>query len=135
MKTLVHEASAELHDSDSIADERMKACRLSLLVALILAENKVFRRTYSLAADIVRIHLLPASRKRTAMENHHKAIFIGIAEDSLIMSHGLLLVTTEEIDLDSLYSEVTHPFHLLLAEDRIAHNIYRSLLDIVPPSA
>ena len=131
----VHEASSEFHAADTVADERVQTGSLCFLIALILREYKVFRSSDSFASDIVRIHSLPSSRQCTSVEYDHQAVVIRIAEDGLIMSHGLLLVSSEEIYLDALDSKTLHPAHLLLACNRIGHYVYRALLDVVPPSA
>ena len=93
----------------------MKTRRLSLLITFELVEYKVLRCTYSLASHIVRIHLLPSAWEGTAVEDHHEPVVVSVAEDGLIMSHCLLLVTSEEVHLDALDSKFMHPAHLLLS--------------------
>ena len=65
------------------------------------------------------------------MEDNLNAIIIGIAEDVFILLHGMLLVTTEEIHLDTLDADALHPSHLLLSSNDVIHDATRSLRCIV----
>ena len=65
------------------------------------------------------------------MEDNLNAIIVGIAEDVFILLHGMLLVATEEIYLDTLDADALHPGHLLLSCHDVIHNATRSLRCIV----
>ena len=66
------------------------------------------------------------------MEHHLKSITIGIAQNILVKLHGLLLVTSKEVNLDTLNTNALKPLHFLLASDRGVHAIAWGLGSIVP---
>ena len=66
------------------------------------------------------------------MEHHLQTMTVGIAQDILIELHGLLLVATEEVNLDSLHTNALQPAHLLFAGNGGVHTVTWSLRGIVP---
>ena len=135
VQELVEETSSELHASDSIADERVERGVLGLDVAFTLAEYEVLGGSDGLAADVVGVHALPATGQGAAVEDHHQAVVVGVAQHAFVHAHGLLLVTAEEIDLDALDPDILKPLHLLLALNRAIHLVERTLGDIIPVAA
>ena len=108
---------------------------LRLVVAVVLAEVEVFAGKHSLCSYKVRIHTLPTSRQRTAMEYDHQPVVVSIRKYVFIQAHCLLLVAAEEIHLYAFHSYLSEPSHLTLSHDSIIHEIYRSLLNVVPVAA
>ena len=104
-------------------------------VALVLAEDKVLGCAHRLAAHVVRVHALPASRYGAAVENHHQPVVVRVAEYGFVERHRLLLVAAEEVHLDALHAYALEPAHLLLAGNGAAHYVGRALGDVVPPAA
>jgi len=104
----------------------------SLFITEVLIENHILRSQHRFTAHIIGIHPFPSARQGTAVEDNHQSMIIGIAQDSFIQTHGLLLVTTEKIDLDTFNSLTLQPFHFTLACNGVIHQIRRSLLDIIP---
>ena len=66
------------------------------------------------------------------MEDHLQTVTVAVGEDVLIEFHHLLLVTAEEVHLDTGHADLLHPCHLTLTGDRSAHAVVRSLRGIVP---
>ena len=66
------------------------------------------------------------------MEDHLQSEVVGIGEDILIELHHRLLVTAEEVHLDTQDAILLHPGHLLTAGTRLVHLTTRSLWGIVP---
>ena len=69
------------------------------------------------------------------MEDNHQTVIVGIAQDGFIQAHGFLFVASEEVHLDTLYTQLVHPAHHFLALNRVVHFMNRSLLDIIPIAA
>ena len=65
------------------------------------------------------------------MEDNLNAEIVGITEDVFVVLHGLLLVATEEVHLDSFYADALHPSHLLLASHDVVHTVAWSLWGII----
>ena len=65
------------------------------------------------------------------MEDDLQAITVGIAQDVLIELHRLLLVASEEVNLDAYDTDTLHPAHLFLAGNTRTHTLTRSLWGIV----
>ena len=128
---LVHDGTTPIHRSHGVAAEWMHGQFESLLLGMIIREEYILRSQYSLARYIVRIHAFPTSWQGAAMEDNLNAIIVGIAEDVFILLHGMLLVATEEIYLDTLDADTLHPGHLLLAGHDVIHDATRSLRCIV----
>ena len=103
----------------------------AFLTGVIVGEIYVLAGECSLGAYIVGIHALPAAGQRATVENALDAVVVGIAEDIFIESHRLLLVATEEVDLDSFNPDTLHPRHVLLAFDGVIHHASRSLWSII----
>src|SRR5574344_5177 len=130
----VHETASKFHTSNGIADEWMGGGVFSLLVGRALTKIDVLRSKHGFAAHVVGIHAFPSSGNGATVEDDHDIVVVGIRENLLVVTHGLLLVASEEIDFDALHSYLLHPAHILLAEDRVAHDVDRALLDVVPPA-
>ena len=69
------------------------------------------------------------------MEYAHDSVVVGIGQDLLVKTDGLLLVTAPEINLDSLAANLLQPSHLLLADYGVVHLAYGALGNIVPIAA
>ncbi len=93
---------------------------------------QVFARENSLACSEVRVHAVPSSREGAAVENHEKTVFIRIDEDVFIKLHGHLLVSAEEVNLDSAYADALHPCHLLAAVEVGVHPVLGALRRVGP---
>ena len=131
----IHKTAAELHATNRITAEWVHSCVLSLNIAEVLVEIQVFTCKHSLATHIVRVHAFPTAWQGTSVEDDHQSEVVCIAKDLFIEAHCLLFVATEEIHLDSLHANLLHPLHILLACNRVAHHIDRTLCNVVPPSA
>ena len=59
------------------------------------------------------------------MEDTLDAKVVGIGQDVLIELHHLLLVATEEVDLDAQDAVLLHPGHLLTTGRRTVHLVER----------
>ena len=66
------------------------------------------------------------------MEDNKEPVVVGICEDILIELHHRLLVTTEEIDLDTAYADALHPCHLGATSLRLVHKMTGTLGSVVP---
>ena len=104
---------------------------VSLTLSCLLIEEDVLGGQYSLRGHIVGVHLLPATRHGAPVEDDLQPIAVGIAENILVEAHGLLLITTEEIDLDTFDAYRLHPLHLALTGNRSVHTVTRPLGRIV----
>ena len=105
------------------------------VVAEMLVENHILGCQHGLAPHIVGIHALPAARQRTTVEDNHQPVVVGIAQDGLIKAHRLLLVAAEEVHLDAPHALLLQPTHLTFTGNRVVHDVYRALLDVVPVTA
>ena len=99
----------------------MDACITRLSIAGPLSEVQVLTGQHSLTGCVVGIHTLPSSGKRTTMEDDQQSEVVGIYQNILIQLHHLLLVTTEEVDLDTTDPGFLHPCHLLSAHQVVVH--------------
>ena len=79
----------------------MQAGIKRLSITSTLSEVEVLRSQHSLGSHEVRIHPLPATGQRTAVEDHLNAEVIGVGKNILIELHHLLLVAAEEVHLDA----------------------------------
>ena len=129
---LVQRGTAEVHGTNGITDEGMDAGIEGLSIAGTLSEVQILGSENGLRGYVVRIHPLPTSRQCTAMENALDAIVVGIGEDIFVELHHLLLVATEEVDLDSQNAVLLHPSHLLAACTTLVHLVAWALRGIVP---
>src|SRR5574344_232070 len=134
-KMPVQEGAAIFHTSCRVSDEWVQAGACCLQIAVLLTENEVLGCEHRFAADIVGVHSLPAAGDGAAMEDHHQGVVVGIAEDVFIKAHCLLLVASEEVNLDSLDAYAFKPAHLLFPRYGLAHDIGRTLNNVVPPAA
>ena len=66
------------------------------------------------------------------MEDDHYSIVVSIGKDILVHLHRLLFVATYEIDLNTLYTSLFHPCHLLTTSYHAMHLATRSLHGVVP---
>ena len=110
----------------------MQASIERFLITEMLIEHHIFRSQHCFTAHIIRIHTLPSARQRTTVENHHQPVIVRITQNIFIQPHCLLLVTAEEINLDSLHTETLQPFHFTFTDDCIIHPVHRSLFDVIP---
>ena len=101
----------------------------------MLIENHILRSQHRFTAYIIGIHPFPATRQSTTVEDNHQPMIIGITQYSFVQTHCLLLVTAEEIDLNTFYSLTLQPFHFALTGNRVIHQIRRPLFDIIPIAA
>ena len=65
------------------------------------------------------------------MEDYLYAVVVGVAQDVLIELHCLLLVSAEEIHLDTLHADALHPGHCFLALYGVAHDTARTLGSVI----
>ena len=110
----------------------MNGCIEGFRITTALREIHVLTGQNRLSRSKVRIHALPTTWQRTAMENNQQTIVIGIRQNLLIHLHGHLFVTTYKIDLDSTDTDTFHPLHLLTTGNDIVHQASRSLRRIIP---
>ena len=132
VQTLVQEHTAKLHASHSIADERVQRGIEGLIITEMLAKYQILGSQHRLAAYVIGIHPFPAARQGTAVEDNHQTVVVGIAQNLLVQTQGLLLVTAEEVYLDTLHTQALQPAHLLLAGNGVIHPVDGTLLYIVP---
>ncbi len=129
---LVKRATAEVHATHSVAHKRMYCGIERLIVTCPLREMQILACKHCLTGGIIGIHALPSSRKCTAMEHYKKTVVIGIGKNIVIQTHGLLLVTAEEIHFYASYPVLLHPCHIFATLHNVVHNAARSLGRIVP---
>ena len=132
VQTLVQEHTAKLHASHSIADERVQRGIEGLVITEMLAKYQILGSQHRLAAYVIGIHPFPAARQGTAVEDNHQTVVVGIAQNLLVQTQGLLLVTAEEVYFDTLHTQTLQPAHLLLAGNGVIHPVDGTLLYIVP---
>ena len=121
VQTLVQEHTAKLHASHSIADERVQRGIEGLVITEMLAKYQILGSQHRLAAYVIGIHPFPAARQGTAVEDNHQTVVVGIAQNLLVQTQGLLLVTAEEVYFDTLHTQTLQPAHLLLAGNGVIH--------------
>ena len=97
-----------------------------------LAKEHILGGQHSLGGHIVGVHTLPTTRDGTTVEDDLETIAVGIGEDILVEAHRLLLVASEEVDLDALDADALHPLHLAFAGNGGVHAVARTLRGIVP---
>ena len=130
-EVFVHDDATPVHRCCRITAEGVECEVVSLALSGLLIEEDVLGGQYSLRGHIVGIHLLPATRHGAPVEDDLQPIAVGIAENILVEAHGLLLVTTEEIDLDAFDTYRLHPLHLAFTGNRSVHTVTRPLGRIV----
>lgn len=86
----------------------MKGCSVALkrlVITEMLAKYQILGSQHRLAAYVIGIHPFPAARQGTAVEDNHQTVVVGIAQNLLVQTQGLLLVTAEEVYFDT----ASHP--------------------------
>ena len=68
------------------------------------------------------------------MEDDHEAEIIGIGKDVFVKLHHVLLVASEEVDLDAFDAYALHPAHLIASHAAVVHLVDRRLGGVVPCS-
>ena len=131
-QVFVHDDASPVHRSRGITAEGMEREVEGLLDGRAFVEKHVLGGQHSLRGHIVGIHALPATGDGAAMEHYLQTIAVGIAEDVLVELHGLLFVTSKEVDLDAFDANGLHPFHLPFAGNGCVHAVARALGGIVP---
>ena len=132
VETLLQNCTAIFHRSDGVANKGMEAGMARFHIAETLTEIEVLGGKDSLGTAVVGIHLLPTARQGATVEDDLNTVVVGIGENAFVEAHGLLFVTTEEIDLNTSHTTVAQPFHLLLADNGIVHALAGILRGIVP---
>ena len=66
------------------------------------------------------------------MEDDFKSVVVGICHNFLVELHGLLLVGTDEVNLQTLHTSLLQPSHLLVTLNHQMEFATRSLRCIVP---
>ena len=129
---LVHDDAAPVHGGCRIPTEGVQGEVERLTDGCPFIEEHVLTGKDGLGGHVVGVHALPSARDGTAMEDDLQTVSVGITEDILIETHGLLLVATEEVDLDALDADALHPCHLPFTGDAGIHAVAWSLGCVVP---
>ena len=127
----VHDDAAPVEGSQGVAREGVHGELESLGLGVLLGEVDVLAGQGCLARHVVGVHALPSSRDGASVEYHLQAVAVGVAQDVFVESHGLLLVASEEVDLDAHHADALEPFHLALAGNGRVHAIARTLRCVV----
>ena len=129
---LVQRTATEVHTAHRIPDERMQAGIESLGIATFLREVQVLTGQYRLTGHEIGIHPLPTARKSATVVNHHQTVIVGISQDVLVKLHGLLLVASDKVYLNTPDAGFLHPFHFTTTDYHVVHATTRPLRRVVP---
>ena len=128
----VQSAASEFHCCYRVAQHRMDSAESGLDVVLVLTEVEVLACTHCLRRYEVWEHSFPAAWQSASVEDDHQPVLVGVGKDVFVELHGLLLVASHEVNLQSLDASLLQPFHLLAALNDSVQFVFRSLRRVVP---